>query len=280
MREISVDRIKEAVRELCLKANFELRKDILKTVRQAAGRETNVRARNALKSIIENARIARAKKLAICQDTGMVVVHIKVGQEVHFTGGDIEKAINDGVKEAYDRGCLRKSVVGDPILRGNTNTNTPCFIFADLVSGDRVKIEVSPKGFGSENKSRIKMFKPTDTVEDIKNFVLDVVREAGPDACPPLVLGIGIGGTMDVAAYMAKKALFRSIDVRNPKRHLSKMEREILHQANALGVGPMGLGGKTTVLGVNILEAPAHIAGLPVAVNVSCHATRSAEKTI
>lgn len=280
MREISVDRIKEAVRELCLKANFELRKDILKAVRQAAGRETNVRARNALKSIIENARIARAKKLAICQDTGMVVVHIKIGQEVRFFGGDVEKAINDGVKEAYVGGCLRKSVVGDPILRSNTNTNTPCFVFADLVGGDRVKIEVSPKGFGSENKSRIKMFRPTDTVEDIKNFVLDVVREAGPDACPPLVLGIGIGGTMDVAAYMAKKALFRSIDVRNPKRHLSKMEREILHQANALGVGPMGLGGKTTVLGVNILEAPAHIAGLPVAVNVSCHATRSAEKTL
>jgi fumarate hydratase subunit alpha len=280
MREIDVSKIKDAVHELCLKANFEIRGDVLRAIRKAAARETNARAKSMLMSIIENARIAKSKRLAICQDTGIVFVHIAIGQEVALVGGDVEKAINEGVKEAYAKGCLRKSVVTDPLFRNNSNTNTPAYISADIVPGDRVGIDVMVKGFGSENKSQVKMFKPTETVEDIKKFVIDVVKKAGPDACPPLVLGIGIGGTFDIAAYIAKKALLRPVNESSHKKHLRKLERELIKEINSTGIGPMGLGGKTTVLGVNIMDAPTHIAGLPVAVNVSCHATRSAGKII
>jgi len=276
MREIDVAEIKDAVRELCLKANFELRKDVLNAIKSALKKETNKRARAILKSIIENARLAKKKRLAICQDTGMVLVNLEIGQDVALVGGDLKKAMNDGVRQAYYKGCLRKSVVDDPLLRKNTNTNTPCIASIDIVEGDRVKIDVSPKGFGSENKSEIRMFRPTASIEEIKNFISDVVKKAGPDACPPLVLGIGLGGTFETAAALAKKALLRPIDKANPKKHIRKLEKEIMKEINALGVGPMGLGGKTTVLGVNILEAPTHIAALPVAVNVSCHVTRSA----
>ena len=280
MREIDVSKIKDVVRDLCLKANFELRKDVLKAIRASLRKERNERAINILKSIIQNARFARNKRLALCQDTGLVSVHLEIGQNVALVGGSLKKAINDGVREAYHKGCLRKSVVDDPLLRKNTLTNTPCAIITDVVDGDNVRIEVSPKGFGSENKSMIKMFKPTDSIEYIKQFIIDVVRQAGPDACPPLVLGIGIGGTFDMAAQLSRKALSRPIDKRNSKKHISKLERELMKDINALGIGPMGLGGRTTVLGVNVLEAPTHIAGLPVAVNVSCHATRSAEKIL
>ena len=280
MREIDVSKIKDAVRELCLKANFELRCDVLAAIRKAAARETNARAKSMLKSIIENARIAKSKRLAICQDTGVVFVHIAIGQEVALVGGDVEKTINAGVKEAYAKGCLRKSVVIDPLFRNNSNTNTPAHISADVIPGDRVRIEVMIKGFGSENKSQLKMFKPTETIEDIKKFVIDVVKKAGPDACPPLVLGVGIGGTFDACALLSKKALLRPINESSHKKHLKKLERELLKEINSTGIGPMALGGKTTVLGVNIIDAPTHIAGLPVAVNVSCHATRSAGKTI
>ena len=280
MRQIDVSKIKDAVRELCLKANFELRKDVLRAVKAALKKETNERARNILKIIIENAKIAKSKGLAICQDTGMVVVHMEIGQAVSLVGGSLIEAINEGVEEAYRKGCLRKSVVGDPIIRGNTNTNAPASIFTDIVNGDRIKIEVSPKGFGSENKSSIKMFRPTDTTEEIKKFIVQTVKDAGPDACPPLVLGIGIGGTFEGCANLAKRALFRPIDIRNPKKHFARLERELMDEINSLGMGPMGLGGRTAVLGVNILEAPTHIAALPVAVNISCHATRSAEKYI
>ena len=276
MREIDVAEIKDAVRELCLKANFELRKDVLNAIKSALKKETNKRARGILKSIIENARLAKKKRLAICQDTGMVLVNLEIGQDIALVGGDLKKAMNDGVRQAYYKGCLRKSVVDDPLLRKNTNTNTPCIASIDIVEGDRVKIDVSPKGFGSENKSEIRMFRPTASIEEIKNFISDVVKKAGPDACPPLVLGIGLGGTFETAAALAKKALLRPIDKANPKKHIRKLEKEIMKEINALGVGPMGLGGKTTVLGVNILEAPTHIAALPVAVNVSCHVTRSA----
>jgi len=276
MREIDVAEIKDAVRELCLKANFELRKDVLNTIKSALKKETNKRARGILKSIIENARLAKKKRLAICQDTGMVLVNLEIGQDIALVGGDLKKAMNDGVRQAYYKGCLRKSVVDDPLLRKNTNTNTPCIASIDIVEGDRVKIDVLPKGFGSENKSEIKMFRPTASIEEIKNFISDVVKKAGPDACPPLVLGIGLGGTFETAAALAKKALLRPIDKANPKKHIRKLEKEIMKEINALGIGPMGLGGKTTVLGVNILEAPTHIAALPVAVNVSCHVTRSA----
>lgn len=265
---------------MCLKANFELRRDILSALRKAAAKETNARAKSILRSIIENSRIAKSKRLAICQDTGIVFVRIGLGQEVALVGGDAEKAINEGVREAYSKGCLRKSVVIDPLFRDNSNTNTPAYISAEVVPGDKVRIEVMIKGFGSENKSQLKMFRPTETVEDIKRFILDVVKEAGPDACPPLVLGVGIGGTFDIAAYIAKKALLRPIDEPSHKKHLKKLERELLKEINSTGIGPMGLGGKTTALGVNVMDAPTHIAGLPVAVNVSCHATRSAEKTV
>jgi len=280
MREIDVSKIKDAVRDLCLKANFELRKDVLRAIVKASSQEKDLRAKNILKSIIENARIAKKKSLAICQDTGMVVIFVELGREVMIAGGDLQEAINDGLEEAYKKGRLRKSVVDDPLTRKNTNTNTPCAIFIDIVEGDKVGLIVSPKGFGSENKSKIKMFRPTDSIDNIKKFVLDTVREAGPDACPPLILGIGIGGTFAKAAYLSNKALFRPIDIRNPKRHIAKLERELLREINSLGIGPMGLGGKTTALGVNILEFPTHIAGLPVAVNVSCHATRSAERVL
>jgi fumarate hydratase subunit alpha len=233
-----------------------------------------------LKAILENARIAKAERLAICQDTGMVSVFMEIGSDAAVVGGSLKDAINDGVAEAYDKGCLRKSIVDDPLIRSNTRTNTPCAIYTDIVDGEKIKITVSPKGFGSENKSRIKMFPPTASLSEIKDFILSVAREAGPDACPPLVLGIGIGGTFDKAAYLAKKALLRPVDGANRRRHIARLESELRRDINALGIGPMGLGGKTTVLGINILEFPTHIAGLPVAVNVSCHATRSAEKTL
>lgn len=277
MRKIQVSQIKETVKKLCLKANFELRKDILDALKAAVRKETNARSRNILKSIIENAALAKKKSLAICQDTGLVTVFIEIGRDVHLTGGSLEKAINDGVREAYKEGYLRKSVVNDPITRKNTGTNTPSVINTSIVEGSRVKIAVSPKGFGSENKSKIKMFNPTDPIGDIKNFIIDTAIAAGPAACPPLVIGIGMGGTFDKAAHLAKKALLYPINKHNPSKKIRQLETEILKKINASGMGPMGLGGKTTILGVNILEHPTHIAGFPVAVNVSCHATRSAE---
>jgi len=281
MREIDVSKIRDTIRDLCLKANFELREDILRALKSGLSRESEPRARKILKALIENARIARRHRIAICQDTGILTVHLEIGQNVVLVGGSLAGAIDKGVEEAYRVGCLRKSVIGDAISsRENTGTNTPAVSYIDIVDGDRVRITVSPKGFGSENKSVIKMFRPTDSTENIKEFIIEAVKMAGADACPPLVLGVGIGGTFEKAAYLAKKALLRPIDKRNPKKHIGKLERELIKDINSLGMGPMGLGGKTTVLGVNILETHTHIAGLPVAVNVSCHATRSAEKVI
>jgi fumarate hydratase subunit alpha len=280
MREISVSKIREAVTELCLKANFELRKDILKALRSALSKETAPRAKNLLKALIENAALAKKKRIAICQDTGLVSVYIELGSSVVLSGGDLTEAVNRGVEDAYKKGYLRKSVVVSPFIRKNTNTNTPAVIHVDIVEGDKIRIAVSPKGFGSENKSMIKMFRPTASWDEVKDFILNTVKTAGPDACPPLVLGIAIGGTFDHAAYIAKKALLRPIDEKNPRRYISVLEKEIFRSANALKIGPMGLGGKTTVLGVNIEESPTHIAGLPVAISVSCHATRSAEKVL
>jgi len=280
MREINVQRVREAVTELCLKANYELRKDVLKALKTFLKKEKNARAANMLNAIIETAKVAKKKKIAICQDTGFVSVYVELGSSVVLSGGNLADAINKGVEEAYKKGYLRKSVVNSPFIRKNTLTNTPALIHVDLAEGDKVKIAVLPKGFGSENKSSIKMFKPTVSWEQVKEFILDVVKKAGPDACPPLILGIGIGGTFDHAAYMAKKALLRPLGGKNPKRYLSALENELLKSVNALNIGPMGMGGKTTVLGVNIEEFPTHIAGLPVAVSVSCHATRSAEKIL
>lgn len=280
MRIINVSKIRQAVEELCLKANYELRPDIMKALKSALKKETGARARSIFKTLIENAILAKRNRLAICQDTGMVFVHLDIGQDVKLTGGNLEKAVNDGVKSAYDKGFLRKSIVGDHVFRVNTGTNTPAIIVTDIVDGSRVKVDVSPKGFGSENKSRIRMLKPTASMEEAKDFIKDVVRQAGPDACPPLVLGVGIGGTFDRAAALAKKALLRPIDRKNPDRHLAKLERELVEEINSLGIGPMALGGRTTVLGVNVNAYPTHIAGFPVAVNVSCHATRSASRTL
>ncbi|MDP2928554.1 MAG: fumarate hydratase [Candidatus Omnitrophota bacterium] len=280
MREIDVGKIREAVAELCLKANFELRKDVLKALRSALSKEANQRAKNILRAIIENAALAKKKRVAICQDTGFVSVYIELGNSVLLTDGELVEAVNRGVEDAYKKGYLRKSVVNDPLLRENTNTNTPCITHIDIVNGDRVKIAVSPKGFGSENKSAVKMLRPTAGEKDIIDFVVEVARAAGPDACPPYILGIGMGGTFDYAAYLSKKALLRPIESKNRKKHFRKLEKDILRAVNSLGLGPMGLGGKTTALGVNVEEFPTHIAGLPVAVSISCHATRSAERTL
>lgn len=280
MRIVNVLKVKDAVEELCLKANFELRPDILRALESALRKETSERAKGILSSLIENARLAKAEKLAICQDTGMVFVHLDIGQDVRLVGGSLQMAINAGVEDAYKKGYLRKSVVSDHHNRVNTKTNTPAVIVTDIVAGSKIKIEVSPKGFGSENKSQIKMFKPTASFDEIKTFVRNVVLQAGPDACPPFILGIGIGGTFETAAGLAKRALLRPIDKRNADKYAAKLEKELIREINALGMGPMALGGKTTVLGINILDYPTHIAGLPVAVNVSCHATRSATKTI
>lgn len=280
MRKISVLKIRDTVKRLCLEANFVLRKDVLAALKKAKRKETNKRARAIFGQIIENARIAEKDRVAICQDTGIAVVFIELGRDVLVTGGDLNTAINEGVVSAYRDGYLRKSVVRDPVERNNTNTNTPAVISVKIVPGNRIRITVSPKGFGSENKSRIKMFKPTAGEEEIRQFIIDTVKAAGPDACPPLILGIGMGGTFEKCAYLAKEALLRPIGKRNPKKHISELEKGLASDINALGIGPMGLGGRTTVLGVNIEEFPTHIAGLPVAVNVSCHATRSASAVI
>lgn len=280
MREIDVRKIREVVTELCLKANFELRKDVLRALKSALKKETSPRAKNILKAIIENAALAKKKRIAICQDTGFVSVFIELGGSILLSGGDLAEAVNNGVEDAYKKGYLRKSVVSDPLLRKNTNTNTPSVIHIDIVEGDRIKISVSPKGFGSENKSAIKMLKPTASEKDIIGFVTEVVKLAGPDACPPYILGIGIGGTFDHAAHLSKRALLRPVGSGNKKGHFRRLEKDILKAVNSLGMGPMGLGGKTTALGINVEEFPTHIAGLPVAVSVSCHATRSAEKII
>jgi fumarate hydratase subunit alpha len=277
---MDVRKIREAVTELCLKANFELRRDILKALKTALKRETSPRAKNLLKALIENAALAKKKHIAICQDTGFVSVFIELGSSVLLSGGDLAEAVNRGVEDAYRKGYLRKSIVNDPILRKNTNTNTPSIIHIDIAQGDKVRISVSPKGFGSENKSAIKMFKPTASEKDIIDFITEVVKLAGPDGCPPYILGVGIGGTFDYAAHLSKRALLRPIGFSNRKRHFRRLEKDILKAVNSLGIGPMGLGGKTTALGVNVEEFPTHIAGLPVAVTVSCHATRSAEKTL
>ena len=280
MRNIRVKQIKDAMRELCLEANFNLRQDILAALKKALRQEKNKRSKRILSMLIENAAIAKKERRAICQDTGAVSVYISVGQDVRITGGDFEKAIQEGVREAYRSGHLRKSIVESPIKRKNTGTNTPVVIHTEIVKGKKLKMTVLPKGFGSENKSSIKMMKPTDSEKEIISFVTETAKGAGADACPPYVIGVGLGGTFDKAAWLSKMALTIRIDRKNPRPHLRKLEEEILKKLNTLNIGPMGLGGKMTCLGINVLEYPTHIAGLPVAVNISCHATRSASKIL
>jgi len=275
MRKINVKEIEEGVFNATLKANFLLRKDVLDAFKKAIKNETKAAARNMLKILIKNAKIAKKEKLAICQDSGMAVVFCEIGSETHVSG-DINKAINRGIKRAYKLGFLRKSVVADPLTRKNTNTNTPAIIHYDIIPGNKIKISIMPKGFGSENSSFMQMFNPTASQEEITEFVVNKAKEVAVNACPPVILGIGIGGTLDKAAFLGKKALLGHINKNNPKKHIAKLEKEILKNLNKTNIGPMALGGKTTCVGVKILTYPTHIAGLPVCVNVSCHALRSA----
>lgn len=273
MKTIAAKKIKKVIAQLCIKANFELRPDVLMCLKRARKVESLKRAKKLLDAIIENAQVARAEQLAICQDTGMPVVFLEIGQDVRVSGS-LQQAVNQGVELGYKKACLRNSIIKDPIARGKA-AYSPVVVHVDIVSGDKLKMTVLPKGFGCENKSQLKMFNPTAKIEEIKEFIVSAVKAAGPDACPPYVLGIGIGGTADFASLLAKKALLRRIGVKN-----TRLENDLLKEVNKLNLGPMGLGGKTTALAVNIETHPTHMAGLPVALNFSCHALRSATATL
>lgn len=280
MPQIHTDTITNLVKDLCIKANLELRKDILLAFERSISHENNPKAKKILQILIENAAIAKEKRLSICQDTGITIVFVEIGQDVQIIGDELDFAINQGIKLGYEQGYFRKSVVDDPIIRKNTNDNTPGIIHYNFVSGDKLKITVMPKGFGCENKSCIKMLRPTVDVVEIKKVIVEAVEDAGPDACPPFILGIGLGGTMDKATQLAKEALILPIDQPSSKPHIARLEEEIFEEVNNLNIGPAGLGGKTTALGVNILTYPTHIAGLPVAININCHVLRSADSFV
>lgn len=280
MREIDVQIIKEKVAELCIKANYKLGEDVECCINQKASEEKWPVAKGVLESIKENIEIAKDGVFPLCQDTGMACVFLEIGQDVHFTGGYLEDAVNEGVRKGYVDGYLRKSIVADPLRRINTNDNTPAYINIDIVKGDKVKIIVAPKGFGSENMSQIKMLPPSAGENGVKDFIVKVCNEAGANPCPPIVVGVGIGGSFDKAALMAKKALLKDVNSENEDPYYAEMEKELLERINELGIGPQGFGGKTTALSVNINTAPTHIAGLPVAVNVNCHVCRHAEAVI
>ena len=280
MKTINVNEIIKTVKELSIEANYYLPNDVKEAIEEAEKNEKWPIANNILNKILENSQIAAAEKMPICQDTGMACVFVDIGQDVHITGGSLEEAINEGVRQGYAEGFLRKSVIKDPIHRVNTNDNTPALIYYNMVPGDKVKITVAPKGFGSENMSRIAMLKPSDGLEGVKNFVLETVRMAGPNPCPPIVIGVGIGGSFDKAAYLAKKALIRPVNENNTDEFYSNLEKELLEEVNKIGIGPQGFGGKTTALALNIETYPTHIAGLPVAVNINCHATRHKERVL
>ena len=280
MKTINVNEIIKTVKELSIEANYYLPNDVKEAIEEAEKNEKWPIANNILNKILENSQIAAAEKMPICKDTGMACVFVDIGQDVHITGGSLEEAINEGVRQGYAEGFLRKSVVKDPIHRVNTNDNTPALIYYNMVPGDKVKITVAPKGFGSENMSRIAMLKPSDGLEGVKNFVLETVRMAGPNPCPPIVIGVGIGGSFDKAAYLAKKALIRPVNENNTDEFYSNLEKELLEEVNKIGIGPQGFGGKTTALALNIETYPTHIAGLPVAVNINCHATRHKERVL
>lgn len=277
MREINVSEIVKAVSKLCIDANYFLAPDIRESLKKAYDEEKWAIGKDILDKILVNADIAKNERMPMCQDTGMTCVFIEVGQEVRVVGGSLEDAINEGVRAGYAEGYLRKSVVKDPLNRVNTGDNTPAIIHYDIVQGDTFKITLSPKGFGSENMSKLKMLKPADGVEGVKEFILQVVKEAGPNPCPPIIVGVGIGGTFEKAASMAKRSLLRPVHKRNDNPYYAALEEEMLEKVNSLGIGPQGFGGRTTALSVNIEYYPTHIAGLPVAVNISCHATRHAE---
>lgn len=274
MREICAAEITRTVARLCIQANCDLNRDVECALRQGLAVEESPIAREMLTDILRNAEIARAEELPICQDTGMAVVFLKLGQEVHITGGGLNAAIEEGVRLGYAQGFLRKSVVADPVRRGNTGDNTPAVIHAEIVDGDRLEITIAPKGFGSENMSAVKMCKPSEGLEGIIKFVVDTVRRAGGNPCPPLVVGVGIGGTFEKCAWLAKSALLREVDSQNPDPYYAELEETLLARINDLDIGPQGFGGRTTALGVNVETFPTHIAGMPCAVNISCHVTR------
>ena len=276
MREIDSKIITEEIEKICSNANCNLNFDIINALKKSKQSETNETACDIINSIIKNAEIAKEKQVPICQDTGMAIFFVEVGQDVHING-NLTDAINLGVKNGYEKGYLRKSVVRDPLNRVNTGDNTPAVIHYNIVSGDKIKITFMPKGFGSENMSRLKMLKPSDGAEGVVNFVIETVKLAGSNPCPPIVVGVGIGGSMEKAALLSKIALSRPVDKSNDDEYYAYMEDKILGKINETGIGPQGLGGKTTALGVNIETFPTHIAGLPVAVNISCHVTRHAE---
>lgn len=274
MRKVDVTEITKNVKEMCIEANHFLSEDMKKVFEQAVQKEKAPLGRQVLNQLKENLEIAGAEMIPICQDTGMAVIFMKVGQEVHFEGGNLTEAVNEGVRQGYVDGYLRKSVVKDPIYRDNTKDNTPAVIHYEIVEGDQVDITVAPKGFGSENMSRIFMLKPADGIEGVKESILTAVKDAGPNACPPMVIGVGIGGTFEKCAVMAKHALTRDLEEESPVPYVRELEKEMLKKINSLGIGPGGLGGTVTALAVNIETYPTHIAGLPMAVNICCHVNR------
>lgn len=274
MREIAAETITEAIRDMCIEANYGLAPDMRKVFEKAVEEEESPLGRQVLGQLKENLKIAGEDKIPICQDTGMAVVFMKIGQDVHITGGRLADAVNEGVRQGYEQGYLRKSVVGDPIERINTKDNTPAVIHCEIVDGEQIDITVAPKGFGSENMSRVFMLKPADGIEGVKNAILTAVQDAGPNACPPMVVGVGIGGTFEKCALMAKEALTREAGSHSGTAWVKDLEEEMLETINKLGIGPGGLGGTTTALAVNVNTYPTHIAGLPVAVNICCHVNR------
>ena len=280
MRRINVETITQNIKEMCIEANHFLSPDMKKVFDEAAASEESPLGRQILGQLEENLCIAGEQMIPICQDTGMAVVFIKVGQDVHLIGGSLTDAINEGVRQGYVEGYLRKSVVKDPIYRENTKDNTPAIIHYEIVEGEQVEITVAPKGFGSENMSRIFMLKPADGIEGVKDAILTAVRDAGPNACPPMVVGVGIGGTFEKCAEMAKHALTRNLEEESPVEYVRDLEKEMLETINNLGIGPGGLGGRTTALAVNIETYPTHIAGLPVGINICCHVNRHAHRVI
>lgn len=280
MKEINVCEITAAVKEMCISANLYLAEDMECALSKAADEEDGELGKKILGQLMDNLEIAREEKIPICQDTGMAVFFVNVGQEVHIEGGSLTDAINEGVRQGYTEGYLRKSVVGDPLLRVNTKDNTPAIIHYDIVPGDNLEITIAPKGFGSENMSKVYMLKPADGIEGVKQAVISAVMEAGPNSCPPVVVGVGIGGDFELAAKMAKKALTRKADSHSRLPHIAKLEEELLEEINKTGIGPGGLGGRTTALALNIETYATHIAGLPVAVNMCCHVNRHMTKIL
>ena len=277
MREINVNAIIDLVEKLCIEANCNLNRDLEEALKLGLESEDSPLGKRVIETLLENARIARKEQVPICQDTGMAVVFVELGTEARICGGDLEEALNEGVRRGYEKGYLRKSVVKDPIDRKNTLDNTPAIIHYTITGGDKLRITVAPKGFGSENMSALKMLKPSDGIEGVKSFVLDTVSAAGGNPCPPIIVGVGIGGTMEKCALLSKQALLRPVGSRNVDAFWKGVEEELLKKINSLGIGPAGLGGKTTALCVNIEAFPTHIAALPVAVNIGCHVTRHAE---